>query len=417
MLAQAGCLLLARSVRSLSTSSVLSAATYKEAHTDYLLTDDQLELRDAAEKFAQKEIAPLAAQIDKTDHFPMHLWKKLGDAGLHGIRAPPEYGGLGLTYLDHLLVSEQISRASSSVGLSWGCHSQLCIDAITRVGTPEQKKKYLPDLIAGDKIGALNMSEPGAGSDVMGMRCKAELQSDGSWILNGSKMWCTNGPDVDTLCVFARSGSAGKITGFIVERGFPGFSNGPNLDKFGHRGSHTSEMIFNNCRVPPENVLGVVDKGGHILMSGLVSERIVFIGFPLGLQQSVVDLVLPYTHERKQFGQRIAEFQMVQKALANIWGNLGASRSYAYSVALKVSKKHERVDVKDANAMAAFVSDKAQEAARWAVQLLGGNGYTNDYDAGRLMRDSMLYTIGGGTNQIREWLVGREINDMFPKDQ
>lgn len=371
--------------------------------------DNEL-LRETVNKFAQNEIAPIANQIDKDNAFPNHLWKKLGALGLLGITAESKYGGSEMSYLAHCIALEEISRASASVGLSYGAFSNLCVNQINRNGTPEQKEKYLPDLCSGKKIGALAMSETGSGSDVVSMSLHAEKQGNNTFLLNGTKMWITNGPDADTLVVYAKTspsyGSKG-ITAFIIEKSMSGFSAGKKLDKLGMRGSDTSELIFNNCPVPEENILGEVGKGASILMSGLDYERVVLAAGPLGIMAAAMDIVVPYIHERKQFGKSIGEFQIMQGKIADMYTTMNACRSYVYEVA-KACDRGETTR-KDAAGCILYSAEKATQIALEAIQTLGGNGYTNDFAAGRLLRDAKLYEIGAGTSEIRRMLIGREL--------
>ncbi|WP_372016726.1 isovaleryl-CoA dehydrogenase [Tistrella mobilis] len=366
-------------------------------------------LRQTVTSFSAQEIAPRAAEIDQTNDFPADLWKKMGDLGLLGMTAEEEYGGTGLGYLEHVIAMEEISRGSASVGLSYGAHSNLCVNQISRNGNEEQKRRYLPKLISGDHVGALAMSEPGAGSDVVSMRLKAEKKGD-RYILNGTKMWITNGPDADTLVVYAKTDpEAGPrgITAFLIEKGFKGFSVAQKLDKLGMRGSNTGELVFEDCEVPEENVLGGVNKGVHVLMSGLDYERAVLAAGPLGIMQSCMDLVLPYVHERKQFGRPIGEFQLMQGKLADMYVTLSATRAYVYSVA-KACDRGETTR-KDAAGAILYAAEKATWMTLEAIQALGGNGYINDYPTGRLLRDAKLYEIGAGTSEIRRMLIGREL--------
>ncbi|WP_372004290.1 isovaleryl-CoA dehydrogenase [Tistrella mobilis] len=366
-------------------------------------------LRQTVTSFSAQEIAPRAAEIDQTNDFPADLWKKMGDLGLLGMTAEEEYGGTGLGYLEHVIAMEEISRGSASVGLSYGAHSNLCVNQISRNGNEEQKRRYLPKLISGDHVGALAMSEPGAGSDVVSMRLKAEKKGD-RYILNGTKMWITNGPDADTLVVYAKTDpEAGPrgITAFLIEKGFKGFSVAQKLDKLGMRGSNTGELVFEDCEVPEENVLGGVNKGVHVLMSGLDYERAVLAAGPLGIMQSCMDVVLPYVHERKQFGRPIGEFQLMQGKLADMYVTLSATRAYVYSVA-KACDRGETTR-KDAAGAILYAAEKATWMALEAIQALGGNGYINDYPTGRLLRDAKLYEIGAGTSEIRRMLIGREL--------
>jgi len=379
------------------------------------LDDTTSMLRDTVAEFAQAEIAPLAAQIDKNNEFPLELWPKFGALGLLGITVDTAYGGSGMGYLAHSIAMEEISRASASVGLSYGAHSNLCINQIHRNGSEAQKQQYLPRLISGEHIGALAMSEPGAGSDVVSMKLKAELRGD-HYVLNGSKMWITNGPDADVLVVYAKTepdaGPRG-ITAFLIEKSFPGFSTGSKLDKLGMRGSNTCELIFEDCEVPRENVLGELNNGVAVLMSGLDYERLVLSGGPVGIMQASMDAVLPYVHEREQFGQAIGEFQLVQGKVADMYTTMNASRAYLYEVAhlYEVARAADRgVTTRiDAAGVILYTAEAATKLALDAIQLLGGNGYINDYPTGRLLRDAKLYEIGAGTSEIRRMLIGREL--------
>ncbi len=366
-------------------------------------------LRESVRDFAQDEIAPLAAEIDASNEFPMELWPRMGAMGLLGITVEEDYGGAGMGYLEHVVAMEEISRASASVGLSYGAHSNLCVNQIRRNGTAKQKQKYLPRLISGEHVGALAMSEPGAGSDVVSMKLRAEYR-DGVYVLNGSKMWITNGPDADTLIVYAKTtpeaGPRG-ISAFIVEKGFEGFSTAQKLDKLGMRGSNTGELVFENCSVPEENLLGSVDEGVSVLMSGLDFERAVLAGGPLGIMQACMDVVTPYVHEREQFGRPIGEFQLIQGKLADMYTRMCASKAYAYTVARACDR--ERPVRKDAAGVILFAAERATELALDAIQILGGNGYVNEYPTGRLLRDAKLYEIGAGTSEIRRMLIGREL--------
>lgn len=366
-------------------------------------------LRDAVYQFAQGEIAPQAAQIDIDNDFPVGLWKKLGDMGLLGITVEEQYGGTNMGYLAHTVAVEELSRASAAVGLSYGAHSNLCVNQIHKNGTHEQKLKYLPKLCSGEHIGALAMSEPGAGSDVVSMKLRADKKGD-RYILNGNKFWITNGPDADTYVIYAKTdlskGSKG-ITAFIVERDFPGFSRGQKLDKLGVRGSNTCELIFEDCEVPAANILGEENKGVRVLMSGLDFERTVLAGGPVGIMQACMDIVVPYYHDRKQFDQPIGEFQLMQGKLADMYVDLNTSRAYLYAVA-KACDRGEN-SRKDAAAVILYTAERATQMALQAIQALGGNGYINDYATGRLLRDAKIYEIGAGTSEIRRMLVGREI--------
>ena len=366
-------------------------------------------LREQVNQFATNEIAPLAAETDISNQFPMHLWQKMGAMGLLGITVQEQYGGASMGYLAHCIAMEEISRASASIGLSYGAHSNLCVNQIHRHGTDQQKHKYLPKLISGEHIGALAMSEPGAGSDVVGMRLKAELKGD-KYILNGNKMWITNGPDAHTYVVYAKTdmqaGSKG-ITAFIIERDYPGFSQAQKLDKLGMRGSNTCELVFVDCEVPVENILGQLNGGVRVLMSGLDYERVVLSGGPLGIMQACMDIVVPYVHERKQFGQSIGEFQLVQGKLADMYTQMNAAKAYVYAVA-KACDRGETTR-KDAAGAILYSAELATKMALDAIQLLGGSGYINEFPTGRLLRDAKLYEIGAGTSEIRRMLIGREL--------
>ena len=367
-------------------------------------------LKESIFKFAQKEIAPPADQIDKDNSFPTELWKKFGELGLLGITADTQYGGSEMSYLAHCIAMEEISRASASVGLSYGAFSNLCVNQINRNGTDEQKEKYLPELCSGSKIGALAMSETGSGSDVVSMSLHAEKQGNKTYLLNGSKMWITNGPDADTLVVYAKtdpSGGSKGITAFIIEKSMTGFSTGKKLDKLGMRGSNTAELIFENCPVPEENILGEEGNGAAILMSGLDYERVVLAGGPLGIMAAAMDNVVPYIHERKQFGKSIGEFQIMQGKIADMYTTMNACKSYVYEVA-KACDRGETTR-KDAAGCILYSAEKATQIALEAIQTLGGNGYTNEYPVGRLLRDAKLYEIGAGTSEIRRMLIGREL--------
>ncbi|MBT2788271.1 MULTISPECIES: isovaleryl-CoA dehydrogenase [unclassified Halomonas] len=372
--------------------------------------DDELNmLREQVNAFAASEIAPRAAEIDRNNEFPNDLWKKFGDMGLLGITVSEEDGGSGMGYLAHCIAMEEISRASASVALSYGAHSNLCVNQLKINATPEQKAKYLPKLISGDHVGALAMSEPGAGSDVVSMQLRAKRDGD-HYILNGNKMWITNGPDADVLVVYAKTdpdaGSKG-ITAFIIEKGMPGFSTAQKLDKLGMRGSNTCELVFQDCAVPAENILGEEGKGVRVLMSGLDYERAVLAAGPIGIMQAAMDVVMPYIHERKQFNQSIGEFQLVQGKVADMYTTLNACRAYLYAVAGACDRG--QTSRKDAAGVILYCAEKATQVALDSIQLLGGNGYINEYPTGRLLRDAKLYEIGAGTSEIRRMLIGREL--------
>ena len=366
-------------------------------------------IRDTVRQFSSQEIAPRADEIDRTDSFPRDLWPRLGDLGLLGITVSEEYGGSGLGYLAHAVTMEEISRGSASVGLSYGAHSNLCVNQIFRNGSDEQKRRYLPRLISGEDVGALAMSEPDAGSDVVSMALRAEKKGD-HYVLNGTKMWITNGPEADTFVIYGKtdpeSGSRG-ITAFLVEKSFSGFHASPKLDKMGMRGSSTSELVFQDCEVPEENVLGGVGEGVRVLMSGLDFERLVLAGGPLGIMQSCLDVVIPFVHQREQFGQPIGEFQLIQAKLADMYTAISASQSYVYSVARAADRGES--SRKDSAGCLLFAAEQATKVALQAVQTLGGNGYLNDFATGRLLRDAKLYEIGAGTSEIRRMLIGREL--------
>ncbi len=366
-------------------------------------------LRDTVRRFAQDRIAPIAADIDRDNDFPAHLWEEMGALGLLGMTADPDYGGTGMGYLAHVVAMEEISRASASVGLSYGAHSNLCVNQISRWGTPEQKEKYLPGLCAGTTVGALAMSEPGAGSDVVSMRLRAEKRND-RYVLNGSKMWITNGPDAGTLVVYAKTDPerhSRGMTAFLIEREMAGFSVAQKLDKLGMRGSNTGELVFEDVEVPFENVLGEEGRGVEVLMSGLDYERVVLSGGPLGIMAAAMDVAVPYSHERRQFGQPIGSFQLVQGKLADMYTTMNACRAYVYAVAAACNRRE--TTRKDAAGCILYAAEKATLVALDAIQILGGNGYINDYPTGRLLRDAKLYEIGAGTSEIRRWLIGREM--------
>jgi isovaleryl-CoA dehydrogenase len=366
-------------------------------------------LRELVRRFAQEKIAPLAAGIDRSNEFPAHLWKELGALGLLGVTADPDFGGSGMGYLAHVVAMEEISRASASVGLSYGAHSNLCVNQINRWGTPAQKEKYLPGLCSGETVGALAMSESGSGSDVVSMKLKADKRND-RFVLNGSKMWITNGPDAGTLVVYAKTDPDRKsrgITAFLIEKTMAGFSMAQKLDKLGMRGSNTGELVFQDVEVPFDNVLGEEGRGVEVLMSGLDYERTVLAGGPLGIMAACLDVAVPYARERKQFDQPIGEFQLVQGKLADMYSTMSAARAYVYAVASACDRS--QTTRKDAAGCILYAAEKATLMALDAIQLLGGNGYINDYPTGRLLRDAKLYEIGAGTSEIRRWLIGREM--------
>jgi isovaleryl-CoA dehydrogenase len=375
----------------------------------FALGEDIEALRDTVRRFAEARIAPLAAEIDRTNQFPAHLWREMGELGLLGVTVPESLGGAGMGYLAHCVAVEEISRASASVGLSYGAHSNLCVNQIRLNGTPEQRATYLPKLLTGEHVGALAMSEPGAGSDVVSMKLRAEKRND-RYVLNGNKFWITNGPDADTLVVYAKTdpGAGPKgITAFIVERGMKGFSTAQKLDKLGMRGSNTCELVFEDCEVPFENVLGEEGRGVRVLMSGLDYERVVLAAGPLGIMAACMDVVMPYIHQREQFGRPIGEFQLMQGKIADMYTAMNAARAYVYAVAAACDRG--QTTRQDAAGCLLFASERATQVALEAIQALGGNGYINDYPTGRLLRDAKLYEIGAGTQEIRRMLIGREL--------
>ncbi len=379
------------------------------AMLDFDLGAEIDQLRDTVRTFAAHEIAPLAAEIDRTDQFPRQLWPKMGALGLHGITVEEAYGGAGMGYLAHVVAMEEVSCASASIGLSYGAHSNLCINQIRRNGSDAQKKRYLPKLISGDHVGALAMSEPGAGSDVVGMQTRAEKRGE-RYVLNGAKMWITNGTEAETLVIYAKTdpqAGAHGITAFIVEKGMKGFTTAQKLDKLGMRGSPTAELVFADCEVPEENVLGRVNGGVHVLMSGLDYERAVLAAGPLGIMQACLDTVIPYVHDRKQFGKSIGEFQLMQGKLADMYTTMNASKAYVYAVARACDRG--QTARKDAAGAILYAAERATWMALEAIQALGGNGYINDFPTGRLLRDAKLYEIGAGTSEIRRMLIGREL--------
>ena len=379
------------------------------AQLDFQLGEEIDMLRDQVASFSDAEIGPRAADIDRDNDFPGDLWRKMGDLGILGVTAPEEYGGAGLGYLAHCVAMEEVSRGSASVGLSYGAHSNLCVNQITRNGNDDQRRRYLPKLISGEHVGALAMSEPGAGSDVVSMKLRADRKGD-RYVLNGTKMWITNGPDCDTLVVYAKTDPAAGprgITAFLVEKGFKGFSCAQKLDKLGMRGSNTGELVFEDCEVPEENVLGQVGRGVNVLMSGLDYERAVLAAGPIGIMQACLDIVVPYIHDRKQFDQPIGTFQLIQGKVADMYTSLNACRAYVYAVARACDAG--KTTRKDAAGAILYAAEKATQVALDAIQILGGNGYINDYATGRLLRDAKLYEIGAGTSEIRRMLIGREI--------
>jgi len=376
---------------------------------DFQLSETTTMLREAVINFAKQEVAPIAAEVDETNTFPRSLWPKLGEMGLLGITAPEEFGGANMGYLEQIIAIEEISRVSASIGLSYGAHSNLCVNQINRLGTDAQKQKFLPPLIRGEHLGALAMSEAGSGSDVMSMRLRAEAKGD-VFVLNGTKMWITNGPGADILIVYAKTepeAGAHGITAFIIEKNFKGFSTAQKLDKLGMRGSDTCELVFDNCEVPKGNILGELNEGVKVLMSGLNYERVVLAAGPLGIMQACMDLVLPYIHERKQFGKAIGEFQLIQAKIADMYTTLNATRAYLYAIARGCDQ--DNCNQKDAAGVILYAAENATQMALQTIQCLGGNGYINEFPAGRLLRDAKLYEIGAGTSEIRRLVVGRNL--------
>ncbi|KAL4710565.1 hypothetical protein ACJJTC_008967 [Scirpophaga incertulas] len=402
--------------RCASAASVRCMSHYPIDEHVYGLSSEQIQLRKAVFDFAQKELAPKAAEIDKNNNFAefREFWKKLGHLGLLGITANPDYGGTGGKYSDHCIIIEELSRASGGIALSYGAHSNLCVNQINRNGTHEQKSKYLAKLCSGEHIGALAMSEPGAGSDVVSMKLRADKKGD-YYVLNGNKFWITNGPDADVLVVYAKTDTTSKpqhgITAFIIEKDFPGFTTAQKLDKLGMRGSNTCELVFENCKVPVANVLGEENKGVYVLMSGLDLERLVLAGGPVGLMQAAIDTAFEYAHIRKQFGKPIGEFQLLQGKMADMYTTLSACRSYLYNVAKACDDGH--VNSKDCAGVILYCAEKATQVALDAIQILGGNGYINDYPTGRILRDAKLYEIGAGTSEVRRMLIGRALNSEY----
>lgn len=382
---------------------------------DTHLTEDFDALRDTVKRLSDAELVPRAAEIDRANEFPADMWAKLGELGLLGVTVPEEYGGTGLGYLAHLVAMEEISRGSASVGLSYGAHSNLCVNNLYLNGSEAQRRRYLPKLCSGEHVGALAMSEPGAGSDVVGsMACRAERKGD-RWVANGTKMWITNGPDADVLIVYMRTApreqGSKAMTAFLVEKGMKGFRTAQKLDKLGMRGSNTCELVFEECEIPADNVLGEVNGGSRVLMRGLDTERCVLSGGPLGIMQAAMDLVIPYVHERRQFGAPIGTFELMQGKLADMYVKLQSARAFSYRVAQALDQGRGRAARKDAAACLLLASENAVQVALEAIQALGGNGYINDFPAGRLLRDAKLYDIGAGTNEIRRMLIGRELFD------
>ncbi|TMS37599.1 hypothetical protein L596_004498 [Steinernema carpocapsae] len=405
----------ANALRNGQATSSSSFSTYPINDHLFGLNDDQRQLRHSVFELAQKELAPYADEIDKTNDFTKlrEFWKVLGQHGLLGITAPPEYGGSGMKYFDHVIAMEELSRASGSIALSYGAHSNLCVNQIVRNGTAAQKEKYLPKLISGEHMGALAMSEAGAGSDVVSMKLRAQKKGD-KYVLNGTKFWITNGPDADVYVVYAKTDPKKHqhgITAFLVERDYPGFTRSPKLDKLGMRGSNTCELVFENCEVPEENILGAEGKGVYVLMTGLDVERLVLAGGPLGLMQSACDIAFDYCHQREAFGTKIGSFQLVQGKMADMYTTLNACRAYLYSTARATDAGH--LTNKDCAGVILYLAEKATQVCLDAIQLLGGNGYINDYPTGRLLRDAKLYEIGAGTSEVRRLVIGRSLNKEY----
>eukprot|EP00127_Corallochytrium_limacisporum_P004362 Clim_evm45s158 gene=Clim_evmTU45s158 len=404
--------------RTVGSASTVMARRFIGTYGDSLspLSEDQLQFREAIYNFAQAELAPYAAEIDKNNGWDKtrEFWKKMGEMGLLGITGPEQYGGAGLKYSDHVIAMEELSRASGSIALSYGAHSNLCVNQIVRNGNDAQKEKYLPKLITGEHMGALAMSEPGSGSDVVSMKTRAVKKGD-HYVLNGNKMWITNGPDADTLVVYAKTNPEGPaahgITAFLIEKGMKGFSTAQKLDKLGMRGSNTCELVFEDCEVPVENVLGEENKGVYVLMSGLDLERLVLAGGPIGLMQAAIDVTIPYVNERQQFGQPIGDFQLLQGKVAEMYVKLQASRQYTYSVAKQADIG--KISPKDCAGVILYTAESATQLALDAIQCLGGNGYINDYPTGRLLRDAKLYEIGAGTTEVRKMIIGREFKKEY----
>jgi isovaleryl-CoA dehydrogenase len=410
--------MLASSLRALSGATRARKAPSKknasmQKRRGYSTAEERMALRESVQEWAKEVVGPLAEKTDKENAFPNELWREMGKMGFLGVTAEEKYGGLGLKYTEHCIIMEEISRQSGSIALSYGAHSNLCVNQITRNGTEAQKAKYLPKLITGEHVGALAMSEPGSGSDVVSMKLKAEKRGS-KYILNGNKMWITNGPDADTLVVYAKTDMAAGpkgITAFLIEKGMPGFSTAQKLDKLGMRGSNTCELVFQNVEVPAENVLGQEGRGVYVLMSGLDFERLVLSAGPVGLMQGCLDVVLPYVHTREQFGQKIGEFQLIQAKMADMYTTFRASQSFMYSVAADADAG--KCDRKDCASVILYCAEAATKVALDAIQCLGGVGYTTDYPVGRILRDAKLYEIGAGTSEIRRMLIGREFNNQF----